>query len=78
MPETSVVIVCAQCRTFWARGDEQSGCVDPSLACLAVLSGVPHGEAVAWVRATYCVEAVETAEQAAFVAGLAGGGTSTG
>jgi protein-tyrosine phosphatase len=38
-----------------------------ALACLAVLSGLPRGEAVAWVRAHYCVDAVETDEQAAFV-----------
>jgi hypothetical protein len=42
------------------------------LACLAILSGHPPGEAVAWVRANYCVEAVETTEQEAFVVGLSG------
>jgi hypothetical protein len=39
-----------------------------ALACLAVLTGTPPGEAVAWVRAAYCEEAVETDEQRAFVA----------
>jgi hypothetical protein len=39
-----------------------------ALACLAVLTGTPPGEAVAWVRATYCEKAVETDEQDAFVA----------
>ena len=39
-----------------------------ALACLAVLAGVPPEEAVAWVRAAYCAKAVETEEQAAFVA----------
>lgn len=43
-----------------------------ALACLAILSGHPPGEAVAWVRANYCVEAVETTEQEAFVVGLYG------
>jgi hypothetical protein len=39
-----------------------------ALACLAVLTGTPPGEAVAWVRAAYCEKAVETDEQQAFVA----------
>jgi hypothetical protein len=39
-----------------------------ALACLAVLSGTPPDEAVAWVRANYCTKAVETDEQAQFVA----------
>jgi hypothetical protein len=43
-----------------------------ALACLAILTGHPHGEAVAWVRANYCVDAVETAEQEAFVVELVG------
>jgi len=41
-----------------------------ALACLAILTGVPAAEAVEWVRSAYCSEAVETPEQAAFVAGL--------
>ncbi|MHB8246466.1 MAG: protein-tyrosine phosphatase family protein [Acidimicrobiales bacterium] len=41
-----------------------------ALACLAILAGHPPPDAVAWVRANYCVEAVETAEQEAFVVGL--------
>lgn len=43
-----------------------------ALAALAILTGHPHGEAVAWVRANYCVDAVETPEQEAFVAELFG------
>lgn len=39
-----------------------------ALACLAVLTGTPPDEAVAWIRATYCEKAVETDEQRAFVA----------
>jgi hypothetical protein len=39
-----------------------------ALACLAVLTGTPSDEAVAWVRAAYCEKAVETDEQHAFVA----------
>ncbi len=41
-----------------------------ALACLAVLSGHAASEAVAWVRVHYCPKAVETDEQAAFVATL--------
>jgi hypothetical protein len=41
-----------------------------ALACLAVLSGQRPQDAVAWVRANYCSEAVETSEQAAFVSSL--------
>lgn len=37
-----------------------------ALACLAVLTGTPPSEAVAWVRTTYCHKAVETEEQRAF------------
>ena len=37
------------------------------LACMAVLAGVPAGEAVAWVRAHYDRCAVETADQEAWV-----------
>jgi hypothetical protein len=42
------------------------------LGCLAVLTGHPPGEAVAWVRARYCADAVETAEQERFVVGFEG------
>jgi len=38
-----------------------------ALACLAVLDGVPHREAVAYVRENYCVHAVETPWQRRFV-----------
>ncbi|GHJ44147.1 hypothetical protein Cs7R123_14890 [Catellatospora sp. TT07R-123] len=39
-----------------------------ALACLAVLDGVPAGEAVAYVRAHYARSAVETPWQRRFVA----------
>jgi hypothetical protein len=42
-----------------------------ALACLAVLGGHPPTDAVAWVRPNYCASAVETDDQAAFVANLA-------
>jgi hypothetical protein len=37
------------------------------LACMAILSGVPHEEVVDWVRANYRVEAIETADQEAWI-----------
>ena len=42
------------------------------LACMAVLAGVPAAEAVAWVREAYRPQAVETAEQEAWVRWFAG------
>jgi hypothetical protein len=58
-----------------ARGGElvEIGCLGGSgrtgtvLACMAVLAGVPPREAVAWVRGAYRPQAVETAEQEAWV-----------
>jgi protein-tyrosine phosphatase len=44
-----------------------SGRTGTVLACMAVLSGVPPEEAVAWVRASYRPEAVETSDQEAWV-----------
>lgn len=44
-----------------------SGRTGTVLACMAVLAGVPPGEAVAWVRHTYRAEAVETVEQEEWV-----------
>lgn len=43
-----------------------------ALACLAVLAGHEPTGAVAWVRAAYCPQAVETAGQEAFVAAFRG------
>ena len=40
------------------------------IAVLAHLTGEPAASAVAWTRRHYCHDAVETAEQAAFVAGF--------
>jgi hypothetical protein len=33
------------------------------LACMAILAGVPSGEAVTWVRETYCQRAVQEPSQ---------------
>jgi protein-tyrosine phosphatase len=41
-----------------------------ALACLAVLTGHPAIDAVAWVRSSYCTKAVETPEQEAFIVTL--------
>ena len=43
-----------------------------ALACLAVLDGVPAGEAVAWVRTHYNRRAVETPGQRRFVGRFVG------
>jgi hypothetical protein len=58
-----------------AKRDElvEVGCLGGSgrtgtvLACMAILAGVAPGEAVGWVRSAYRPEAVETAEQEAWV-----------
>ncbi len=47
-----------------------TGRTGTALACLAVLDGVPAGEAVAFVRAHYRPRAVETPGQRRFVAGF--------
>ena len=47
-----------------------TGRTGTALACLAVLDGVPAGEAVAFVRRAYRPRAVETRRQARFVAGF--------
>ncbi len=47
-----------------------TGRTGTALACLAVLDGVPAGEAVALVRRAYRPRAVETRRQARFVAGF--------
>ena len=41
-----------------------------ALACLAILTGHPARDAVAWVRSSYCAKAVETPGQEAFIAAL--------
>jgi hypothetical protein len=64
-------------RSPFARAREgelvEVGCIGGSgrtgtvLACMAVLAGIPPTEAVAWVRATYRADAVETSEQEEWV-----------
>src|SRR4029453_18121681 len=44
-----------------------------ALACLAVLSGTPAEQAVAWARTAYCPKAVETDAQCAFVVDFGAG-----
>jgi hypothetical protein len=61
----------------WQRAADQrvelacrggTGRTGTALACLAVLDGVPAGDAVAYVREHYRPHAVETRSQRAFVA----------
>lgn len=62
-------------RARWGQ-DVEVGCLGghgrtgTALACLAVLTGHPSRDAVAWVRSSYCAKAVETQGQEAFVAAL--------
>jgi hypothetical protein len=51
------------------RGHGRTG---TALACLAILSGHPPGDAMAWVRANYCTDAIETAEHEQFVIAFGG------
>jgi hypothetical protein len=44
-----------------------------ALACLAALTGQSSRDAVSWVRANYCVKAVENREQEEFVHSFPGG-----
>jgi hypothetical protein len=44
-----------------------SGRTGTVLACMAILAGIAPGDAVAWVREAYRPQAVETAEQEAWV-----------
>ncbi|MET9338418.1 protein-tyrosine phosphatase family protein [Nonomuraea sp. NPDC003804] len=63
-------------REAWARAESERvevacgggmGRTGTALACLAVLDGVPSGEAVGYVRAHYARRAVETPWQRGFV-----------
>jgi hypothetical protein len=65
-------------REAWARAEHERvelvcrggrGRTGTALACLAVLDGVPAGEAVAYVRRHYDPHAVETPWQRRFVRG---------
>ncbi|MDP9434619.1 MAG: protein phosphatase [Actinomycetota bacterium] len=65
----------------WERAAEQRveiacgggrGRTGTALACVAVLDGVPAGQAVAWVRAHYDRRAVETPWQGRYVRRSAG------
>jgi protein-tyrosine phosphatase len=64
-------------REAWARAETERveiacagghGRTGTALACIAVLDGVPNGEAVAYVRKHYSPRAVETPWQRRFVA----------
>ena len=74
-------VAAAQIRSAWDRAVAgelvEVGCMGAIgrtgtiLACMAVLAGVAPGDAVAWVRANYRPNAVETEEQRAWVAQFA-------
>ncbi|MFI5484833.1 protein-tyrosine phosphatase family protein [Micromonospora echinaurantiaca] len=64
-------------REAWARAADErveiacgggKGRTGTALACLAVIDGVPNGQAVAYVRQHYAAGAVETPWQRRFVA----------
>ncbi|MFC0600004.1 protein-tyrosine phosphatase family protein [Streptomyces palmae] len=68
-------------REAWSRAGHErvevacaggQGRTGTALACLAVLDGVPRGEAVAYVRAHYAPRAVETPWQRRFVSRFPG------
>ncbi|MBB5933604.1 protein-tyrosine phosphatase family protein [Streptomyces zagrosensis] len=70
----------AAMREAWTRAETERveiacgggvGRTGTALACLAVLDGVPKGEAVTYVREHYAPRAVETPWQRRFVAGFA-------
>jgi hypothetical protein len=75
VPEETAITGALRSLLARARTGErvEVGCVGghgrtgTAVACLAVLTGYPAGEAVAWVREHYCTSAVETPEQEAFV-----------
>ncbi len=77
-PETGPVAASLQDALERARSGErvEIGCLGAhgrtgtALALLAILAGHPADDAVAWVRRTYCDQAVESDEQAAFIADL--------
>ncbi len=78
---TDLIQVTATLRSLLERAGQgqavEIGCIGghgrtgTALACLAILSGLPGEEAVAWIRDQYCSEAVETVEQADFVIAFA-------
>jgi protein-tyrosine phosphatase len=47
-----------------------NGRTGTALAILAMLTGHPAADAIAWVRASYCPKAVETDDQEAFITRL--------
>jgi hypothetical protein len=74
---TNVETTIAAIRTAFSRAGEgdrvEIGCVGGAgrtgtvLACMAILAGIVPPEAVAWVRANYRSDAIETPEQERFV-----------
>jgi hypothetical protein len=81
VPQETAPVVAAL-RSLLARGRVgqrvELGCrgghgrTGTALGCLAVMAGLRSAGAVAWVRAAYCTDAIETAEQEAFVSAFIG------
>jgi hypothetical protein len=79
IPRSEAALVAAL-TSLWERAREgqrvEVGCLGAHgrtgtvLACLVIMMGGPPEGAVAWVRSNYCLNAVENAEQEAFVAGF--------
>jgi hypothetical protein len=59
---------CASVAKRILAGTSATGTV---LACMAVLAGVPSGEATSWVMANYDSAAIETDQQEEFVRSFA-------
>lgn len=80
VPDPTPTVAALQSVLDRARSGQQVeiGCLGghgrtgTALACLAILAGEKPGDAVAWVRANYCSEAVETNTQEEWVTALGG------
>lgn len=76
VPDNSATVISTLTTMLQRAHDGESieiGCLGghgrtgTALACMAVLTGCPPDEAVAWVRRHYCPEAIETPAQVMFV-----------
>lgn len=80
VPDPTPTVAALQSVLDRARSGQQVeiGCLGghgrtgTALACLAILAGEKPGDAVAWVRANYCSDAVETNAQEEWVTALGG------
>jgi protein-tyrosine phosphatase len=69
--------ICAAFQRAQAGEHVEVGCIGglgrtgTVLACMAILAGVPDGDAVTWVRENYNAHAIETPEQERWIAWFA-------